>query len=68
MAWQKVYVKNKLLLCTCDEYKRQKELDMVKTKAASEAVAYVKAKVASQARAKESGVIEYRIPTCHGRQ
>ena len=32
---QKAYVKTKLLLRTCDEDKRQQELDMMKTKAAS---------------------------------
>ena len=51
VAWQKAYVKTKLLLRTCDEDKRQHELEMMKMKASSEGEASTKAKAESQARA-----------------
>ena len=56
VAWQKVYFKTKLLLRTCDEDKRQQELEMMKMKAAPEAESSTKAKAAYQARDKASEV------------
>ena len=58
VTWQKFYVKTKLLLCTCDKDKRQKDINMMKMKAA----ASYKSKAAYQARDKASEVIAIGYP------
>ena len=62
MAWQKVFVKTKFLLRSCDEDKMHQELEMMKMKAASEAAASAEAKAASQVRAKVSEVVDIKPP------
>ena len=62
VAWQKLYVKTNFLLFTCDEDKRQQEIEMTKTKADSEAATSAQAMAAYQARSKASEVIDIKSP------